>query len=148
MSLQDLHQPDWDFYAKHKEEIDRKARDTLEKGTLQDIGHPPGPTLEIAAKAIWTILTKHPELGREDLTGDDGRKPLTGSEKRRQRRFDRERAPDNIIEIKPVEGKDYKVILKEDYVPPEPMTYVKNGKEMPKDWQPITFQGQSQPSKT
>ena len=144
MPQSDPNQPDWNWYGKHKQEIDEMARDTLEKGTLQDMGHPPGPTLDISAKAICCILHKNPQLGTDGCNPATG-KPLTGSEKRRQRRFDKDRPPDNIIDIEGVEGKDFKVILKEDYVPPKSAKYIKNGKEMPENWEPIRFEGETKP---
>lgn len=127
---------DWGHYAKHKAEIDELVRETLERGELQNLGHPPGPTLEITARAICTIIHKDPKKAR--LTAIN--KPLTASELRKQRRFDRNRAPDKVIDYELKEGEGFNIIPNEDYIQPQPVPYVKDGKQMPEGWQPIALE--------
>lgn len=142
------HQPmadkvDWEHYRKHKTEIDELANKELEKGTLQNMGHPPGPTLEITAKAICTIIHKDPHKA---VQGNPN-KPLSASQKRKQRRFEKQRPPDNVIEYELKEGEGFKIIPNEDYVQPPSVRYVKEGKEMPEGWQPISLESATSPKK-
>lgn len=121
---------DWGHYAKHKDVIDEQAKELLEKGTLQDLGHPPGPTLEITAKSICTIFHKDPKKNKVPNPS----KPLSASQKRK---FDRTRPPDKTIEYELKEGEGFKIIPNEEYEQPPSVQYVKNGKKMPEGWQPF-----------
>lgn len=140
----DPHQPDWHYYVKHKQSIDDDATRLLEAGTLQKFGHPDVPQLlEITAKSLCTILHKNPGL----ITGSVGPtgKPLTASEKRKQRRFEKNRQPDEIIEKELKEGEGFRIIPNEDYIQPKPSKYLKKDKdgnevEMPDDWLPIKLE--------
>jgi len=134
----DPHQVDWAHYAANKERLDADAKKVLEAGTLQSFGHPPGPTLEISAKAMVTILDKHPELAHGTVKPNG--KPLTASEKRKQRRFEKNRPPDEVIEETLEEGKGFKIIKNEEYIKPPRAPYIKDGVEMPPDWEPISLQ--------
>lgn len=127
---------DWGHYKKHKAEIDELVKETLERGELQNLGHPPGPTLEITARAICTIIHKDPKKAR--LTAVN--KPLTASEIRKQRRFERNRVPDKVVDYELKEGEGFKIIPNEDYIQPPSVPYVKEGKKMPEGWQPITLE--------
>lgn len=127
---------DWEHYKKHKAEIDDLVKETLERGDLQNLGHPPGPTLEITAKAICTIIHKDPKKAR--LTALN--KPLTASEIRKQKRFERNRPPDKVIDYELKEGEGFKIIPNEDYIQPPSVPYVKDGKQMPEGWEPIKFE--------
>ena len=134
--MKKLDEVDWKWYADHKEEIDEEVKATLERGDLQNMGHPPGPTLEITARAICTIIHKNPKKAR--LTALN--KPLTASEIRKQKRFERDRVPDKIIDYELKEGEGFKIIPNEDYIQPPSVPYVKDGKQMPEGWEPIKFE--------
>lgn len=137
------HMPDWEHYKKNKDRIDEYAKRVLEEGTLQAFGHPPGPTLDISAKALCCILDKHPELATEGVNPMTG-KPLSASEKRKQKRFKRDREPDGVINYDMVPDKDFKIIPNEEYVPPPSAQYVKgDGTVMEPGWEPIAFKGQT-----
>jgi hypothetical protein len=136
MATTNPHKPDWNHYRKHKERLDEQAKIVLERGDLENIGIPPGTSREIAAKALCTIVDKNPHVAK-GTTKPDG-KPMTGAEKRRQRKFDRDRTDyDEVIEVELKEGEGYKIIKNEDYVAPPPMRYKKDGKLMPEGWQPF-----------
>lgn len=124
---------DWDHYKKHKDTIDENVKDVLEKGVLQDMGHPPGPTLEITARAICTILHKDPKKAK----ALDSSKPLTASQKRK---FDRQRPPDKVIEYELKEGEGFNIIPNEEYQQPPSVPYIKDGKKMPEGWQPFQLE--------
>lgn len=136
----DVNKPDWTWYAKHKERLDKDALALIEAGHLQDIGVPPGPTLDVTARAICTILDKHPHLATENPNIRPNGKPLTASQKRAQKRFNAEAKPTEVVEFD--YGPDqWKMISAEDYKPPPLADHFCNGKKVEGDWQilkPIT----------
>ncbi len=131
---------DWDHYKKHKERLDGDVQKVLEAGIMQNIGVPPGLPSEIWARHCVIVLDKHPELASEL----HNKKPMTGSEKRKHKRFDPKARPDEFKTYELTEAKDgitadrqFRVIQNEDYTPPPSAPYIKNGKRMEPGFQPF-----------
>lgn len=134
MVTKDIHSPDWQHYAHNKTRLDSDAQDLIESGHLRDVGFPEGFDLGIYAKGIVTILDKHPEAARGNLRPNG--KPLSASEKRAQKRRERNTPPESVLEVELKEGQ-YKIIPKEDYVEPPSAPYYKGDQKMEEGWQPI-----------
>lgn len=132
--------PDMKHWRANRDRLEVDARAFVDSGHLQALGYPE-PLLNFA-RAVVTILDKRPELARDDLTGPDG-KPLTASQKRKLKREGRV-----LHEVEPVntqleEGDErYKVIPYDEYKEPPRAPYVRDGKRMPDDWEPITLVSQ------
>lgn len=128
------HSPDWQHYAKNKERLDKDAQALIESGHLRDVGFPEGFDLGVYAKGVVTILDKHPEAATGGLRPNG--KPLSASEKRAQKRREKNTPLDGVIEVELREDQ-FKIIPKEDYVEPPNAPFYKNGKKMEDDWEPI-----------
>lgn len=132
---------DLQHYEKHKERLDRDIKDAMEAGVAQKFGIPPGFPSEGMIKKAIIMCDKYPELGKVDPQVG---KPLTGSQKRKHKRFDRNAEPDEVVEyeLEEAEGeitgdKQFRIVSAEDYKPPPTTKYVKDGKVMPDGFEPF-----------
>lgn len=130
---------DLEHYRKHKDRLDADIKAAVEAGTAQAFGIPPGFPSETVIKRAVIMCDKYPELGKAAPE-----KPLTGSQKRKQRRFDRNAEPDEVVEYEMVEAgekisgdRQFKIVSGDEWKPHPNPQYKKDGKLMPKDFVPF-----------
>ena len=121
-----------EHYLKNKKRLDADAKRAIEAGSFK--GFPEGFDVDTYAKHVVTVLDKFPAAATGDVHPNG--KPLSASEKRARKRREQEKPPMEVVDVTLNEDQ-YKVISKEDYVPPPQPQYIKHGKKMPEGWTPI-----------